>query len=234
MLIIFDLDDTLIDTSGCIIPIQLEHALKKMVAEGLSVPNEQEALDVLKRLDRTAESSRASLSEFLEILDLKEKYYSIGLEQIYENFPQEATVFPLDDVLEGLKELKEKHCLCMVTAGKKDLQLEKMKKAGIDSTIFSKIAVCEGKDKRLHYEAILEELGFAPHQVVVCGDRIEIDLMPAKEMGCLTIHMKWGRGLYSKPPLGLSGMSRKNIDFVVTEFKQVGELIGKIGYLPKN
>lgn len=48
MLIIFDLDDTLIDTSGCITHFKLEDALNAMVSQGLPVVDFRESLHLLK------------------------------------------------------------------------------------------------------------------------------------------------------------------------------------------
>ena len=220
MLIIFDLDDTLIDTSGCITPIQLERALERMMKAGLEVSDESEALELLKRLDQTAGSAREALSEFLEIMDGKEEFYSLGEEVIYGDFPVDMTVLPLDDVLTSLEELKDLHKLALVTVGKKDLQLKKMEKAGIDFTLFSKIIVSEDRHKKPHYQMIMEELGFMPKETIVCGDRVVIDLAPAKELGLKTIHMRSGRGL--------NHHSSESVDFAVTEFKHIKDIVAQL------
>ena len=81
--------------------------------------------------------------------------------------------------------------------GKPHQQLFKMKNAGIDSTIFSKIVISEREDKKSSYKEVLEELNMPSDRTIVCGDRIKRDLTPAKELGCKTVHMHWGRGLNS-------------------------------------
>ena len=96
---------------------------------------------------------------------------------------------------EILSELVRKHTLAIVTYGKKQFQLEKLKKAGIDTSIFSRIVVSESKDKKPHYQALLKELDIPASEVLVCGDRIHRDLSPAKELGFKTVHLRWGRGL---------------------------------------
>lgn len=220
MLIIFDLDDTLIDTSGCITPVKLEMALERMIEAGLTVPDPVDALELLKRLDSVADSARNTLSEFLEILGADEKFYHIGVTEIYGDLPEDIAIFPLDQAVEILTELKERHQLALVTIGKTEQQLAKMKKAGIDSTIFSKIAVSENRDKKPHYQAIVEALGVTPEETIVLGDRIAIDLSPAKELGCKTIQMRWGRGLNSIP-----APSKSDVDFAISELKQIREII---------
>ncbi len=218
MLIIFDLDDTLIDTSGCITPLKLEAAFARMVQEGLVVQEPEAALQMLRRLDETSESSRNTLSEFLEILGADEKFFNIGIEEVYNEIPTDITIFALDNALDVLSELKECHDLALVTIGIAERQFYKLEKAGIDSTIFSKIAVLEDRDKKPHYQTIVSDLGYAPRETFVCGDRIAVDLAPAKELGFKTIHMRWGRGKNAPPLKGA-------VDYAITELKQIKDIL---------
>lgn len=218
MLIIFDLDDTLIDTSGCITPVKLEDALRRMIEAGLPVPSFEEALEVLKRIDEASESSRHTLAEFLEILDAEPRFFDIGVKEIYENISPEIPVFPLEQAREVLTDLGAAHELALVTIGKPHQQLAKMKKAGIDSAIFSKIAVSEERNKKPHYQAIAEELGFLPSEVVVCGDRVSLDLSPARELGYRTVQMRWGRGANSSP-------SKGDVDYTISRLTEMKEIV---------
>ena len=224
-MIIFDLDDTLIDTSGCITPVKLEMALERMMARGLSVTDPLEALQLLKRLDMAADSAHSTLSEFLEILGADEKFYSIGIEEIYGKLPEDIAVFPIEEAVDILIGLKENHQIALVTIGKSEQQMSKMKKAGIDSTIFSKIIVSESQDKKPHYKAVMESLGFLPSQTIVLGDRVALDLSPAKELGCKTIQMRWGRGLNPIPM-----QAKSDVDFTITELKQIKEIISLLSF----
>ncbi len=218
MLIIFDLDDTLIDTSGCITPIKLEDALVRMKEAGLALPDMSEAKEMIKRLDESAESARQTLAEFLEICGADQKYLQIGVKEVYENISLDMPVFPLDNALLVLNELSALHQLALVTIGKREQQLQKMKKAGIDSTLFSKIVVSEERIKKTHYQTLVEELGFAPRDVLVCGDRIATDLTPAKELGFKTVHMRWGRGLSSAG-------AKSDVDYTISQLNEITEII---------
>lgn len=218
MLIIFDLDDTLIDTTGSITPVKLEQALAKMVEAGLEVGNFDEALDILKRLDTATESASQTLLEFLEITNGNKKFFDIGKAEVYGHLPSDLPVFPLDQALEVLEELAEQHQLALVSMGKLDQQLLKLKNAGIDSTIFSKMIISEDPDKKPHYKTILDELGFIPTQTLVCGDRIGRDLTPAKELGCITVQMQWGRGLNST-------YSPRDVDYAIKKLSQIKDIL---------
>jgi putative hydrolase of the HAD superfamily len=218
-LIIFDLDDTLVDTTGSITPVKLEQALAKMVEAGLQAGDFQEALETLKRLDMASESASQTLLEFLEIINADKKYFEIGEAEVYGPLPSDIPVFPLEQVLEVLEELGAQHQLALVSMGKPDQQMLKLKNAGIDSTIFSKIIISESRDKKPHYKTILEELGFTPTQTLVCGDRIKRDLSPAKELGCITVQMQWGRGL-SSPSHG-----SQDVDFAIRKLSQIKDIL---------
>lgn len=221
MLIIFDLDDTLIDTSGCITHYKLEDALHAMVREGLSVPDFTAALDLLRRLDSTSESARSALAEFVEILGTDQRFFDIGVKEIYENVSLELPIFPLDGAIELLTDLGQQHQLALVTVGKQSLQMDKLKKAGIDSRIFSKISVTEERNKKPHYQMIVDELGYAPTEVIVCGDRIPVDLIPARELGFKTVQMQWGRGLNS---IGFKG----DVDYCISELKEIKNIVNDL------
>lgn len=221
MLIIFDLDDTLIDTSGSITPVKLELALMKMQKDGLQLKAFSEALELLKRLDMTAESAKHALEEFIEINGIDRKFLTIGLEEIYGSLPEDMAIFPLEDAVDLLAELSGIHKLALVTIGQRDQQLLKLKKAGIDSSFFSKIIVAEERSKKEHYQALMREFDVLPKEVVVCGDRIPLDLSPAKQLGCITVHMKWGRGVYSKG-------KREEVDFSITRLTEIREILSHV------
>ncbi len=218
MLIIFDLDDTLIDTSGSITPIKLERALQKMVEAGFQTVSFKESLELLKRLDELASNGGKALAEFVEMHDADPSFYEIGIKELYDNICFDAPIFSVDQAVETLSDLRISHQLALVTIGNPTQQYEKMKKAGIDSTMFSKIVITEEKNKKIYYQAIVAELGVIPTDVLVCGDKIEVDLSPAKELGFKTVHMCFGRG---KNSLGL----KEDVDYTITRLSQIKELI---------
>ena len=70
-----------------------------------------------------------------------------------------------------------------------------MKKAGIDTSIFSKIIITEEYNKRQKYEEIMKEFKSTPLDTIVVGDKFYSDLLPAKELGIKTVQVLWGRAL---------------------------------------
>lgn len=193
-----------------------------MVAAGLALPDFSEALDLLRRLNSFAESAKAALSEFIEIWGADKQFLEIGVKEIYEKLPEDLPIFPLDGAIETLLDLGQQHQLALVTVGKPMQQMEKLKKAGIDSRIFSKISVTEERSKKPHYQMIVEELGYSPTEVIVCGDRIPIDLIPARELGFKTVQMLWGRGLNGYPN------NLKNVDYSISEFSELKGIVSSL------
>ncbi len=189
-----------------------------MQKEGLPISEFSEALALLRRLDRASENARDTLLEFLEILGAERRFLEIGAHEIYKNATFSSPIFTVEGAEELLHTLSLHHVLALVSNGDVSQQMEKLKKAGIDSRIFSKIAISEEKCKRSRYEVIVEELGFSPSQVVVCGDRISVDLTPAKELGFKTVHVRWGRGMNSV------GM-KSDVDYTISSLKEVSLIL---------
>jgi FMN phosphatase YigB (HAD superfamily) len=191
-----------------------------MVEEGLQLPHFDDALSLLKRLNATALSAEHALIEFLDLLGGM-KYLPTGIQEIYENTYLDLPLYPVDGAKEILEEFSFTHQLALVTLGKQEFQLAKLKKAGIDSTLFSRIVVGEEKNKKPHYQAILTDFMVEPSRILVCGDRVPIDLTPAKELGFKTIHLRWGRGLHLTDPKG-------DVDFTITRLGEMRKIVAEL------
>ncbi len=218
MLIIFDLDDTLVDTSGCVTYYKLEGALEAMVKAGLVLEDFSQGLELLRRLNETAFSAKAALAEFIELLGADPLFFEIGMQEIYESALPDLPLFPLEGAVELLSLLKIYHRLALVTVGNPSIQMQKLKKAGIDSSVFSKILVTKEIDKKPLYQQILDELGVSNREVLVCGDRISRDLTPARQLGFKTVLMKWGRGLTATLP-------SRDVDYSISSLNELKGII---------
>lgn len=218
MLIIFDLDDTLVDTSGSIIPYKLRQALKVMMDHGLVLPDFGAALAMITSIDARSDSTFHAIQEFLEIHEADQRFLQIAYHEVYINKTFEYDVLPTTYATEVVLELAKKHTLAVVSAGMQEIQMEKMKKAGIDTSIFSRIVICEAFNKKYYYQQLMEDLKVSPFEVIVCGDRIKRDLLPGKALGFKTVHMKWGRGLHQKGEVG-------DIDFTIESLEQIKPIV---------
>ena len=191
MLIIFDLDDTLIDTSRYLTPIVFKNTIKELISNGLQI-DEDWAIKTIFQIDKKSISSTESIKKFLSDILAKKIFFDIAFKAMTSQ-KNEIKIFTLKNAKSTLRYLSKAHKLAIVTKGDVKFQFEKIKKAGIDTSLFSKIVVTK-KSKQLEYKRIMKDLGYESLDTFVCGDRVDYDLKPAKKIGCRTIHMKWGRG----------------------------------------
>lgn len=194
MLIIFDLDDTLIDTSGSVTPYKLRECLKIFVSLGLLVRDFDAALKHLMQINEEMSGSKEALAKFLNQYGADSALLESALREMTRPLPPDFIVRLTPNAKEILELFSKKVPLALVTGGHPPFQMEKLEKAGIDRSFFSKIAIPEDSVKKPFYEGLIQEFSIHPQEVLVCGDRIGMDLAPAHALGCQTVHMRWGRG----------------------------------------
>lgn len=212
MLIVFDLDDTLIETSQCLTPIYLRFAYEAMGLNG--------SFEQLLTFNQKALSSKIAIREFWKNQSDQVEILNAGLEALRTPIPSDVKIDLVPGAFEVLNSLQSQHTLALVTAGDPELQLQKMKKAGIQPQQFSKLIVGCGPSKKSDYQNVLEALKFDPSEAIVCGDRIEIDLTPAKELGLYTVHFRNGRGLFHTEP-------KSSVDLTIRTLKELHEVFVK-------
>lgn len=219
MLIIFDLDDTLIDTSYSVTPFFLKKILTALIKQGLQI-DENVAYKKLIQINEKSISSSQAIKFFLYDLKAKNSFFDIAKQEMALFSIDDIKIFTIKNAKSILKYLSKTHRLAIVTCGREELQLNKIKKAGIDTSIFSKIVISTKKDKQPHYKKIIEELRCDINQTYVCGDRVKIDLMSAKKIGCKTIHMMHGRGknIFSKK-------DSKFVDYTITDLEEIKTIL---------
>ncbi len=240
------MDDTLIDTSRTILPVKFKRALLEIQKKGafaLARPlsntenfqvenlrlkkntglnfNLKKALKILIDIDKRCSSSKKALKFFFAKYGIPSSpYLTLAKQAVYQSRLDGIDIKPVPYALLILKYLFDKHSLVLVTAGEEKLQKEKLKKAGIDFSFFSKIEVVKVKtgSKKKSYDRICKSLKFEPDQVLVVGDRIDADLRPAKELGFKTVLMLRGRGLVQKA-------GYQKIDFQITSLLELKTIV---------
>lgn len=220
-LIIFDLDDTLIDTFSCCIPIKLTKALDAMIKEGLKVNSHDEALGLLYSINNTAANGKEALRIFLrKVGNFDTTLLDVGVEIYYGNV-EGIKINPLPLALEVLEELKSRFDLALISMGNEEEQLEKLNSAGISLLLFKSIIFTKEYDKGDHYDMLCTALGLDYPSVLVCGDKFRTDLLPAQELGMKTVWMKYGRGANEKVFNGKP-------DFSITSLEELKDVIKQL------
>jgi FMN phosphatase YigB (HAD superfamily) len=194
-LIIFDLDDTLIDTSGCITPFKMGECLKKLIALGVQIPEFGKAYADLLAMNQSSAKSSDAVRAFATLHRAEEKQIQEALQELTSPLPDSFQI-PMTPHAGEILAFYSKVCpMAIITGGSISFQRDKLKKAGIDSSFFSMIGIPEDSMKKPYYRALQEKFSLAPQEIWVCGDRVEMDLKPAFELGFRTVHMRWGRGV---------------------------------------
>jgi len=214
-LIIFDLDDTLVDTWGAVSLGCVKRAVEEMFKNGLITKSFDYAIERLTKINNQSKNGSEAIEKFLIEEDANISLLEIGKKGFYA-FDFDYNINPLPGVKDMFKEIKAE--LVLITKGEFIPQIEKLKKAGIDPNIFKKIMAVGDYNKKKYYQQIMQELGFSAKNCFVCGDRYETDLFPAKELGIKTIYIPWGRGKIFPP-------NKKEVDFIVTNLKEIIPLV---------
>jgi putative hydrolase of the HAD superfamily len=224
LLIIFDLDDTLIDTTDSLSFPRMKRAFNHLCCHGFFSNNPQEALDNLEKHHQAASSSAEAWEKWGVLYQLPRSWLHWGVQEIY-NSSLDDPIERSEGASEVLQELSQQHTLALVTAGEEVHQRKKLEKAGLDSTSFSKIIVCGKGDKGIHYQRLAQEMRFLPKESVVCGDRIFEDLSPAKALHFHTIRVLKGRGLRLRPQ-----DREEDVDFCISQLAEVITIINGLNY----
>ncbi len=210
MLIIFDLDDTLIDTSSTLIPHKIKICLNEINNSGLIHKNLQKDfsnnLDIhnneLLDLCMNSSDGTTALNCFLSKLNLKGYLSKEGsnhllnkCKKIYYSLPNEDVKFrEIEGANNLINSIKEQHDLVIITKGHSETQLQKISSLYLEPNSFKKIVITQNYDKTEHYERIMKEFNYKPENILVCGDKFNTDLLPAKNLGMKTLHARFGRG----------------------------------------
>jgi FMN phosphatase YigB (HAD superfamily) len=213
LLIVFDLDDTLIDTSGVVTPYKIRSIIMMLEREKISLP--PDGVIQLTELNEQCTNTKDAVRIFLERHSAAHLFPK-ALEVYTAPLPKDFSIPTTPGAQKVLKLFKKKKTiLALVTGGSPSFQREKLEKAGFEPSIFSKIAIPEDSIKGPHYQALLKEFSLLPRDAMVVGDRVRMDLAPAHDLGMKTVHMRWGRGLREQ--------TEKWIDRSITSLEELME-----------
>ncbi len=202
--IAFDLDDTLLDTSGLLAPKATRDAFDILIKAGLKISlAECEKL----RLEWIKEISHRDVFEKLAIHHGSEETKiaaEVATQLFYE--PHLPAKLPL---LEGaranLDYLKKKYSLYLVTAGTEDAQLRKASALGVTND-FKEIFVVNSLMKKRKKDAflkIIEKNKIQPAELLCIGNSLTSEIRDAVEIGAASCYFEFGedRGTLSMDPL---------------------------------
>lgn len=198
--LVFDLDDTLLDTSGLIIPQAVRNSCQMMLDQGLkcSMP---ECLEM--RADLAKGMSHTKI--FARIADHfgcthRDAAVEGAIREFYNPaVPAQLPLLP--GALENLEALKSKYVLYLVTAGTNEAQQKKVAAVGV-AGYFKKIFILDsisGSKKDQAFREILEAEKIQPKELLSIGNRLSSEIRHAKMCGCDTCYFAFGEHLGEIP-----------------------------------
>lgn len=191
--IVFDLDDTLLDTTHLLIPPALDKICHNW--QGLSSSFTKEKFFA----DREVLLKAHSNSEIFELLadkyQLSDKTAGIAFaDEAFYN-PDIPPHLPLmAGALENLIALKDKYILCLLTAGETLTQDLKVDRAGLRPH-FKHVFLADDKvnyKKAPFFAKLITDYKISPEQLLSIGNRRTSEIREAKRLGCTTCFFKFG------------------------------------------
>lgn len=191
--IAFDLDDTLLDTSGLLAPKFALATFQFMVQNGLKLSVE-ECEEIRKELVKTV-SHREVFEKLAHEHGTKETIDN--LPEIIDHFynptlPDQLPLMP--GARENIDYLKNKYVLYLVTAGAKTSQLSKAFAMGIVKD-FKKVIVVNSLIKHRKTDAflqILKDEQIQPNELLCVGNSLVSEIVDAINIGAIACHFDHG------------------------------------------
>lgn len=212
--IAFDLDDTLINTSGLLVPEAAVQACKAMQAAGLTCTL-QECLDW-----RAALAPHHSHREIFNMIAQRagaaniEELGDVGSRHFYNppNIPDPLEL--LEGALDVLNHLRGKYLYFLVTSGAPETQWRKIHATRLKDR-FDGIFIVDkfkGENKGTYFQTILQQWSLQPAELLSVGNRLREEIRHAKKRGCQTCYFEHGEhvGEIAEQPEDIADFRVKN------------------------
>ncbi len=207
--IVFDIDGTLYRSQDY--ERQLYRAIIRVLSEMLNITEENAAMKLheTKRKHRTVSISIEALG-----LDRHEFY-----QRLANAVEPEKTIAPDESTPQLLKKLKNMgYKIVLHTNSGRQLAMKILKTLRIDSDLYDLLVTSdeyEPKPSAEGYLGIVRQLGIPPSEIIYVGDRVEVELLPAKKLGMITVL------LGNKP-------QAHEIDYTINSLNEILEVLNKL------
>lgn len=194
--IIFDLDDTLLDTSDLYWSVKddmLNLFCELTGKDKKTLDREFEDIEHenMKTYGYDPNRYKFSAIELCKKYKIDDKDIIICTERISIEYPKK-----IDHADKLLLHLQDNFSLALLTRGEEDLQNRKLLHTGLAKYFDEKnIQVVPNKNKSVFLN-FLKELNVHPHECIVIGDSIKSDINPSIEAGIDVIHYNYKHEIY--------------------------------------
>lgn len=198
--IAFDLDDTLLDTTGILVPKASADAFQILIDNGLNLSMQQCQELRLKMIQTMSHKEVFKLLALQFGTEQTKQALPLAIAAFYE--PQLPDTLPLlPGAIENLRHLKQKYKLYIVTAGTESAQREKAKRLGIEP-FFENIYVVNSLDKKRKSDAfldIIQKENIKNDELLCIGNSLSSEIFDAVNMGCVACYFEFGEERSSFP-----------------------------------
>ena len=196
--LVFDLDDTLMDTYGQLVMDAHRQACLAMHQAGLDVPVEELMATRLRLISAAPrEEVNALLARHYSCAE--QKVVQAGIDTYFN--PEITEIEPFPGVYEMLDQLSADHELFLVTAGFERTQAKKIQVLGIGAYFreicYVPVDQLDGKYAAFCY--LQRKYSYAFADMVIVGDRITNEIAAGNRLGCPTIWIRHGECAHIAP-----------------------------------
>ena len=212
--LVADLDDTVVDTFGCLIEPLEARAAQAMVAAGYA---DEPAEALARRSLRLRREAPAELEDRLRAAGLPESAIA-ARRAVLADVPLDALALGAD-VEATLRALEVPAWL--LTAGPPGFQRRKVERLGLE-VHFERVVIVDaprGESKRDALAALRDEHRWEARRVVVVGNRLDDEVRAAAELGMRSVWLRHGEGSEMSPAPGAAP------DHVIERFAELPGLL---------
>lgn len=194
--LVFDLDDTLLDTYGQLVPQAAREACTAMIENGLKT-NLEVCLHAREHLAHTSERTHLfqSIAEKFGVSEGANPKVAAdaGFRAFYDR-KVEPSIKLISGAREMLESLKTHYKLHLVTAGHPDTQESKLRILGL-RPCFDSVTIVNTfakQEKGAAFAAIQAATKASSQNLLSIGNRLDTDISPAKRLGWSTAWVRYG------------------------------------------
>ncbi len=202
--LVFDLDDTLLDTWHLLVPRAAQSVCSAMVTAGLNC-TVSECLDEREQYLHRQPRGNA-YTHLVQTFGLrpeapsKDELVRLG-QQAYHQFEVPEDLKLIEGVATMLAHLRPRYHLHLVTSGRPDIQQKKMATLNLANQ-FERIWIVnpyQGQTKQNAFIQILQTEKCAPQELLCIGNRLDLEIKEAKQLGCKTCYVQYGEYASDRP-----------------------------------
>ena len=201
--LIFDLDDTLLDTTGQLIAPAIRRACASMIEAGLQTDLET-CVTAHQQFFRQkpGEDVYQRLALFFGVVPGGDPIQVGRLgAKAYTHYELDRPLSLFDGIKSLLDELKRAFALYLVTSGSPATQRQKIDALAI-APLFRNIHLVDsskGQRKGAAFREILSQGSYAPQRVLCIGDRPDKEIRDARQLGLGTVRIRYGEYAHLEP-----------------------------------